>query len=620
MKPWISRLAPAAGLLTLSLLLTLLAPVFATPDNLWNVLLQSAINAVLAAGMTCVILTGGIDLSVGSILALSGVILGLALKAGVPAPVAVPLCLGVGGLCGLVNAGLITWGRLPPFIATLGMMSAARGLALVISGGRPVSGFAGEFLVLRNGAALIGVMVVVYVVAGLVLQRTAFGRSLYALGGNEQAAWLSGIRTGRVKGAAYVLSGILSGLAAAMLTARLDSAQPIAGFSYELDAIAAVVIGGTSLSGGQGGVVGTLIGALIMQVLRNGLNLLEVSADMQQVVIGAVIVLAVLVDRSRDRLAAWVEGLRRSPAALGVALLALVLMVGGAWALRGGAAREGLEFGMVLKTKNNPFWVDMEQAALKESARLGVRLIVQAPPAETDVEKQMQIVENLIEKRVDGLILAPSGSREIVPAIRKANDAGIPVIIVDSRADAQALAAAGAHIETFVGSDNRKGGELAGEFLAQALGGNGQVILIEGITGHESTDQRKQGFEEAMARQGGMRIVASQPGNAEQEKAFNVMQNLLQSNPKVQGVFACNDVMALGALQACLQMGRQDIKVVGFDASADARTAIAQGKMLGSVAQYPDEMGRLSVQSLLEVVKGGKLPDYIPTKVEVVRK
>ncbi|GMU51931.1 MAG: transporter [Candidatus Xenobia bacterium] len=610
MRGLAGKLAPALGLLALCGWLSLMTPAFLTPDNLTNVLLQSAINAVLAAGMTFVILTGGIDLSVGSMLALSGMLLGRLLKSGVPWPSAVLVGILAGALLGLINGLLITRGKLPPFIATLGMMSAARGLALVFSGGRPESGFEPGFLALGEGAALLAVMAVVYLLAWITLQRTVFGRSVYAVGGNEQAAWLSGINTGAVKTLVYVLSGLLAGLAAAMLTARLNSAQPIAGVMYELDAIAAVVIGGTSLAGGQGSVLGTLLGALIMSVLRNGLNLLEVSADMQQVVIGVVIILAVLFDRARAQLA--------TPRARLALRLCLTLVVVGSLWWRSGAANDGPQVAMVLKTKNNPFWVDMEQAAQEAADRAGVRLIVQAPERETDVEKQMQIVENLIQKRVDALILAPCGSREIVPAIRKANQAGIPVLIVDTRVDPQSLQQAGAHVATFIGSDNLKGGELAGDFLAERLGGKGRVVLLEGIAGHETVDARKRGFLAALTRHPGLVLAASQTANAEQEKAFNVTQNLLQTDPDVQGLFACNDVMALGALQACKAMRRGDILIVGFDASDDARAAIKAGTMAGSVAQYPREMGRLGVESALKVLAGETLSDTLPTKVDVI--
>lgn len=611
-------LGPALAFIALSALLSLLTPSFLTPDNLTNVLLQSALNGVLAAGMTLVILTGGIDLSVGSVLALSGMVLGKLLAAGTSPLLAVPVCLVVGASLGLLNGLMITRGKLPPFIATLGMMSSARGLALVFSGGKPETGFSASFQFLGQGSMLVATMAFVYGVCILTLQRTVYGRSLYALGGNEQAAWLSGLNTERLKASVYVLSGLLSGLAAVMLTARLNSAQPIAGIMYELDAIAAVVMGGTSLTGGQGGVLGTLFGALIMGVLRNGLNLLEVSADMQQVVIGVVIVLAVLVDRSRADLTAAVRRHPRLTTSLATVLG--VLLLGGATAYRWQHAKDSARttIAMVLKTKNNPFWVDMERAATEAAEKADVRLIVQAPERETDVEKQMQIVENLIQKRVNALVLAPCGSQEVIPAIRKANEAGIPVLVVDTRVDEAALKAAGARVETFIGSDNLRGGELAGEFMCQVLRDQGEVLILEGIAGHETVDQRRQGFVKALQTHPGVRVAVSQTANAEQEKAFNVTQNVLQSHPQIKGIFGCNDVMALGAMAACQSMHRNDVVIVGFDASGPGRDAIREGKMAGSVAQYATEMGRLGVEKALERLGGASLPPYVPTKVEVI--
>ena len=289
------------GLLVLMLVLWILTPHFFTVPNLLNVAQQTSINAIIAVGMTFVIITAGIDLSVGSIVAFSGVVLASVLQAGLPVPLAIAVGLGVGLLSGLVNGLLITYGRLPPFISTLGMMSVARGAALLYSQGRPISGFSESFRLLATGETFhipnpVIIMVLVYAAAHFVLTRTKLGRYTYAIGGNEEAASLSGVNVRLYKAMVYGLSGLLSGLGAIILTARLNSAQPIAGVMYELDAIAATVIGGTSLMGGEGRIVGTLIGAFIMGVLRNGLNLLGVSSFVQQTVIGSVIIMAVLID------------------------------------------------------------------------------------------------------------------------------------------------------------------------------------------------------------------------------------------------------------------------------------------------------------------------------------
>jgi len=272
------------GLVLLSAGLWILTPHFLTVSNLVNVVEQTSINAIVAVGMTFVILSGGIDLSVGSIVALSGVVLGAALQSGQPLPVALVLAAAVGLACGLGNGALVSWGGLPPFIVTLGTMSIARGAALLFTEGRPVSGFDAGFRMLATGrVAFIPAPVIATVL-------------VYAIGGNEEATRLSGVAIRFHKTMIYGVSGLMSAIAAIILTARLNSAQPIAGMMYELDAIAATVIGGTSLMGGEGSLGGTLVGALIMGVLRNGLNLLGVSSFLQQIVIGAVIVVAVLLD------------------------------------------------------------------------------------------------------------------------------------------------------------------------------------------------------------------------------------------------------------------------------------------------------------------------------------
>jgi ribose/xylose/arabinose/galactoside ABC-type transport system permease subunit len=295
------RFGTLIGLIVLCGVLAVLTPYFLTVSNLLNIAEQTSINAIVAVGMTFVILSGGIDLSVGSIVALSGVVLGMALRDQQPVALAILIALAIGVICGQINGILIDRGGLPPFIVTLGMMSIARGAALVITEGRPISGFEPAFRALATARigfipAPVLLMAAVYLIAHFVLTRTVFGRYVYAIGGNEEATRLSGVRIHLHKPAIYAVSGLTSAVAAIILTARLNSAQPIAGMMYELDAIAATVIGGTSLMGGEGSLGGTLVGALIMGVLRNGLNLLGVSSFLQQIVIGGVIVGAVLVD------------------------------------------------------------------------------------------------------------------------------------------------------------------------------------------------------------------------------------------------------------------------------------------------------------------------------------
>jgi ribose transport system permease protein len=300
------RLGPLLGLLLLCAALALASPHFLTVDNLLNVLRQSSINAILALGQLLVIVTAGIDLSIGSIVGLTIVLLALMMKAGWPWAAACAAAIAAGILVGLLNGLLLTRLKLPhPFISTLGTMNVARGAALLLAGGVPISGLAPPFRDVFAGQVLgipspVLVAAVAYGLGHVFLAHTVWGRDLYAIGGNREAARLCGIPVERRLNLAYALSGA-AGLAAVVLAARMNSGFPLAGQGAELDAIAAVIIGGASFFGGVGTVGGTLIGALVIGFLRNGLNLLDVSAFWQMIVIGAVIVAAVTIDVLRQR-------------------------------------------------------------------------------------------------------------------------------------------------------------------------------------------------------------------------------------------------------------------------------------------------------------------------------
>jgi ribose transport system permease protein len=305
-KATLQKYGPLLALIVVCVALSAMSPNFLTLSNSFDVMRQVSINAVIAFGMTLSILLGGIDLSVGSILAVSSVLSAMTMKSGHDAALAAGIALLAGAAMGSLNGVVIAKGKVAPFIATLGTMTLLRGLALVLSNGSPISDFSSNFFaMLGDGyvARLIPVPVVVmlamFAVFWFVLTRTVFGRHVYATGGNAEAATLSGVNTDRVQILVYTVSGAMAALAGVILTSRLDSAQPTAGAGYELDAITAVVLGGTSLAGGRGWIFGTLVGALLIGVLNNGLNLMGVSAFYQQVVKGAVILLAVLLDRGR---------------------------------------------------------------------------------------------------------------------------------------------------------------------------------------------------------------------------------------------------------------------------------------------------------------------------------
>ena len=313
----LKRFQSVIALLVLCIMLSLLTDKFFTAANGVNVLRQVAVNVCIATGMTLIVLTGGIDLSVGSVLALCGAITAGLLKNGLQFA-SVDLYVGftilgamlaaivVGALLGLFNGFVITSFKVPPFVATLAMLTIARGLTMLYTAGQPISSLGDRFAFIGAGSFLkipvpVWIAAIVVLLAVFITQKTKLGRYIYAIGGNETAAKLSGIRINRVKLTVYSLGAALAATGAVIVTSRLDSAQPNAGTSYELDAIAAVVIGGTSLNGGKGSVWGTVIGAVIIGVLNNGLVLLNVSPFWQQVVKGGVILLAVIIDKAGEK-------------------------------------------------------------------------------------------------------------------------------------------------------------------------------------------------------------------------------------------------------------------------------------------------------------------------------
>lgn len=296
------------ALILLVVIVSVLNSRFLQVSNLMNLLRQLIINGFIALGMTYVILTGGIDLSVGSILAFTSAIFAGLMQNGMSPVLAIILAIVLGAILGFINGLLITKGKLAPFIVTLATMTIFRGATLVYTDGRPIAGQRDNFIFAFLGRGKVfGIpfqvilFAIIFILLLILLKKTSLGRKVYAVGGNEKASFISGINIDKVKIFVYTISGILATISGLVLTSRLNSAQPTAGTAYEMDAIAAVVLGGTSMTGGSGSLVGTLIGILILGVLNNGLNLLGVSSFYQQIVKGVVILLAVLVDRKRNK-------------------------------------------------------------------------------------------------------------------------------------------------------------------------------------------------------------------------------------------------------------------------------------------------------------------------------
>ncbi len=612
------------ALIVLVIAMSALSGDFLTADNLLNVGVQAAVTAILAFGVTFVIVSAGIDLSVGSVAALSATVLAWsATEAGIPVVLAVVLAVATGIVCGLVNGFLVSYGKLPPFIATLAMLSVARGLSLVISQGSPI---AFPDSVSHLGDTLGGwlpvpvlVMVVMGLLTAFVLGRTYIGRSMYAIGGNEEAARLSGLRVKKQKLAIYAFSGLFAAAAGIVLASRLASAQPQAAQGYELDAIAAVVIGGASLAGGTGKASGTLIGALILAVLRNGLNLLSVSAFWQQVVIGVVIALAVLFDTVRRKAgatapAAGASGGGKGKQALTYVIAAVVAVaVVGATSLlhNGSSAADRPKIGLSLSTLNNPFFVQIRDGAEEEAKKLGVDLTV--TDAQNDASQQANQLQNFTSGSLSAVVVNPVDSDAAGPSVRGANQAGIPVIAVDrgvNEADTSAL----------VASDNVEGGALGAKALAEKLGGKGTIVILQGQAGTSASRERGAGFAAGLKDYPGIKVVAKQPADFDRTKGLDVMTNLLQAHPDIDGVFAENDEMALGAIKALGSKAGTSVQVVGFDGTPDGLKAVRAGTLYASVAQQPSELGRIAVRNALRAAEGEKVEKMVKVPVKVVTK
>ncbi|BCL74406.1 hypothetical protein JHS3_01420 [Jeongeupia sp. HS-3] len=297
---------PLIGLVLVCIAMAATTEHFFDPDNLVNIARQVSVNAIIAVGMTCAILSGGIDLSVGAVMALAGTLMAGLMVAGMPPEAAIVIGLGVGLVFGVANGFFVAYAGMPPIIVTLATMGIARGLALIYTGGYPIDGLPDWFAFFGSGHVLgiqapVLIMALVFVAAYVLLDHTPVGRYIYAIGGNEEATRLSGVRVPRYKLLVYGLSGLTASIAGLVLTSRLMSGQPNAGVSFELDAIAAVVMGGTAISGGRGSIVGTLIGAVMLGVLNNGLNMMGVSPYVQNIIKGVIILLAIYISRERTK-------------------------------------------------------------------------------------------------------------------------------------------------------------------------------------------------------------------------------------------------------------------------------------------------------------------------------
>lgn len=610
---FMEKIIPFIGLILLIIVVSILNPSFLDLSNLLNLLRQISINGLIAFGMTFIILTGGIDLSVGSILALSSAFIALMITSGVDPIIALIIGVLIGFVLGAVNGLLVTKGNMAPFIATLATMTIFRGLTLVITDGNPITNLGDSYLFQLFGKGyFIGIpvpavtMIIVFVILLIILQKTTFGRHTYAIGGNEVAAKISGIKVNKIKILIYGISGLMSALAGGILTSRLNSAQPTAGTSYELDAIAAVVLGGTSLTGGKGRIVGTLIGVLIIGVLNNGLNLLGVSSFYQQVVKGVVILIAVLIDRKNKRKQ---DNNMKKLLAITLALVLFLAACSLESPLKNdkngktNKKKSEITIGVSISTLNNPFFVKIKNGIEKDAKAQGMK--VKVVDARDDSAKQTNDIEDLIQQQVDYLIVNPTDSSAISSAVESANNEGIPVITLDRSVDKGDVA-------SFIASDNVEGGKMAGKYLVDKVGKNAKVGELEGVPGASATRERGKGFHEIADKQ--LKVIAKQSAKFDRAEGLNVTQNMLEAHPNIKAIFAQNDEMALGAIEA---IGDKDIQVIGFDGNEDAMKSIKNGKLDATIAQQPELMGKEAIKVVNGLMKGDSVNKQIKVPLKL---
>ncbi|MHA7271763.1 ABC transporter permease/substrate-binding protein [Arthrobacter sp. HLT1-20] len=612
------------------LALVAIALVFATPlflqsSNMLNILLTAAVVALIAAGQTYVIILAEIDLSVGAVLGFSAIITASVMSSHGPvAGLAAGLL--VGALAGAINGLLVTKTRMPSFIATLATMSIFAGLTLQFSQGNPVKVTSEAFLALGQGNLLgiptpIWIMVAATVLFGFILARTRYGRELYATGDNEDAARLAGVNTARVKIMAFMISGVLAAIAGFILTARLGTAQPTAGTGLELAAIAAVIIGGTSLAGGRGALLGTVVGAVLLAMIDNGLNLLNVSPFLQSVVKGAVILFAVYIDRNSGVLmrifrqrppsgttnaagstaagALEIGARARTPQIAAVTILALLVAGAGVTtAVRGTSdgAASPQSATLVISTLNNPFFVSVADGAKDQATKLGMNLDVQN--ANNNDTQSLNQATTALVKKPSVLVLDPTSSEAGGSITVKANQANVPVVAFDRVPDQGKLAA-------FIGYDAVQAGKNGAKALCEAMGGSGKAAELQGILGTSVARDRSTGFQEGMKACPGVQVIAVQSADFDRGKALDVTTNMLQANPTITGIYGANDEMALGAVAAVKSRRLlASIKIVGNDGIGDALTAVKNGEMYATNAESPFALGQEVIKISHAVASG----------------
>lgn len=596
-------------------------PDFLKRANLLAIVDRIVVIAIIAIGMTMVIITGGIDLSVGSLIALSAVIATVIMKSlgGLEAPAWV---IPIGFLAGIACCGavggfggyLVHRFKVAPFITTLGVMMMARGLAFMITGGFSIYQVPQGLTWLGQGKTAgvpntVILLVLLYVGAHVFMSKTRYGRYIYAVGGNEEAARLSGVPIRLILILVYVASGAAAGLGGCIQASQLNTGTPNLGLMYELYVIAAVVVGGTSLSGGSGRIFGTLVGAFIISVLQNGMNLLGVESYTQQVVLGGVILAAVLIDKVRGSSGVASGGRSKAVLPKWAWVTATALLVLGALVFfnqKSGSGSRG-KIGMTCMDLTNPFFKLIANTMEGEAAKYGYELV--ALSGEMDAAKQNNQLADFAAQGYDAIFINPTDSKAVGEGVKNAWEAGIPVFTFDVQVTDEA---ANALLVSHIGSDNYQGGRLAAETMMEVTGGRGDIAIL-GFPEVTSCIYRSDGFKDYLKESNSrLRIVTELNAKGSRSEGFSVATDILQAHPDIVGIFAINDPSALGAYAAVVKANKLDqISIVGFDASPAGKQAVFEKKILDTPQQFPAKMAIGTVEAFFKYLEGEALPKDI---------
>ncbi len=587
-----------------------LNPKFLTRDSAMAVLLGASTDGLMVIGMSIIIICGAFDLSIGSTMAAGGLSCALLMLAGVPVWLAVAGGLLTGLVIGWLNGILITKLKINPFITTLGMMSVVRGIVLVATKNNYPTGFPAAFRQIAWGSVFgipipVIILAVVVVLADLLLRHTRYLRQVYFIGSNEDAALLTGIDAAAVKRVAFTLTGVLAALAGIIVTSRGNALDPNEGIGAELRVIAAVIVGGASLSGGRGSILGSFLGLMLMQIITTGLVFIDVPPEAQQIAVGVVLILAAVIDCAGPQIGKRMRALltqtrsrkveRLVNVVLAVALVTvLVVKFGGSGSNTspsavGAKPPSEQKYVMIAAATWGPYWIDSKAGLQDKAKELGVKAVFTGPST-VDVNAQIDYLNRAVAQGVDGVIMVPM-SDALTPAINKAIEAGVPVICADADAPSSKR-------YSFVGTGNYNAGYQGGTMLAKAIGGKGKVAIMT-IPGADNLKQRVQGYRDALKKYPDIQIVATGNDQGSSTEAQKVCRAILQAHQDLAG-FGCVDAIGgQGAAVAVKEAGKVGkVKVIAMDRDKATLRFIRDGVIQGSVAQRTYTMSYLGLQML----------------------